>query len=251
MFLILKSIFKIKIHLFFYVFMFISLITGHFFDFLIFSIIIFVHELGHIFAGLFFKWNLEKIVILPFGGVSIFKCFINTSLLEQFIVTLMGPLFQICFFAFLNHFFVLSNSLIFFNNLLLFFNLLPIFPLDGSKFLYIFLCIFLPFRCSFFIFLFISFGLIAFLMFSYFNFTFFCVLFFLFVKCLHELISFPYIFNKFLLERYFNCFNFKHTKIVKGVSGMYLWCKHKFFLNNNYVSEREYLSKMFDKSNDL
>lgn len=251
MFLILKNIFKIKIHLFFYLFMFICLITGNFFDFLVFSVIIFVHECGHVFAGLFFKWKLEKIVILPFGGISIFKQFINTSLFQQFIVTLMGPLFQICFFMFLNHFFVLSNRVVYFNTVLFIFNLLPIFPLDGSKFLYIFLCIIFPFKYCFFAFLFVSFGMILFLVLNYFNFSFFCILFFLFIKCAREFMNFPYIFNKFLLERYFYDFNFSRVKVIKSVDSMYLWCRHLFFGDDKYISEKNYLSKRFDKYVDL
>ena len=99
MFLILKSLFKIKIHLFFYIFMFISLATGNFWNYIIFTSIIIVHEMGHILSGLFFSWKIDKVIILPFGGLTVFNVLINTSLIEQFIVALMGPLFQVLYFS--------------------------------------------------------------------------------------------------------------------------------------------------------
>ena len=142
MFLILKNIFKIKIHLFFYVFMFFSLITGNFWDYIIFSSIIFVHEIGHVLGVLYFSWDIKKIIILPFGGLTIFNTLINTSLTQQLIVTLMGPLFQVLYFLLLRFFLNLDSDVIYLNFMVLFCNLLPIYPMDGSKILYVYFCCF-------------------------------------------------------------------------------------------------------------
>ena len=157
MFLILKSLFKIKIHLFFYIFMFISLFTGNFWSYIVFTSIIIVHEVGHILGGVIFSWKINKVIILPFGGLTIFNTLINTSLFEQFVVALMGPLFQILYFLILSCFFKLDSSVVFLNYMILFFNLLPIYPLDGSKILYVFLCLLLPFKISHMLYLIISF----------------------------------------------------------------------------------------------
>ncbi len=246
MFLTIRNIFRI--HVFFYIVMFICLFTGNIRDFLFFSIIVFVHELGHIFSGLLFSWKIDKVILLPFGGLTVFNIYLNTSLFEQFIVTLMGPLFQIVFYFFISHFFVLPDSVVYYNFLLLFFNLLPIYPLDGSKFLYVFLCVFFPFKYSHIILMIVSmfFIFLVVIFVGHFDFLIFLVLCFLFFKVVCEFRNHGIIFYKFLFERYSNCFNFKCVKRVSGVNHMYLWCGHLFYDNGMYISEYEKLSKMFD-----
>ena len=104
-----------------------------------------------------FSWRVKYIKILPIGGLTLFDIKINESILSTFIVTIMGPLFQIIFYFFLTRFFTLSPFLKYYNFILLFFNLLPIFPMDGSKILYCFLCLIFPFKLSYTILLVISF----------------------------------------------------------------------------------------------
>lgn len=253
MFLIIRNTFKFRIHFFFYVVMAIALFTGNIIDFLIFTSIIVVHELGHIFGALMFKWDIKEVVILPFGGLTVFNQKINTSLLEQFIVTLLGPLFQIVFFALISNFFSLSKSVIYYNFVLLVFNLLPIFPLDGSKFLFVFLCMIFPFKFSHLLVIFISFCTIVFLFFlvDYFDFLIFLILLFLIIKLVLEFSNHRLIFNKFLFERYSYCFNFKKIKIIKNINSMYLMCKHVFLVDGEYITERNILRKRFDKYNKL
>lgn len=246
MFLIIKNIFKI--HPFFYIFMFICFITGNIRDFLVFISIIIVHELGHIVGGVIFSWKIDRVILLPFGGLTIFNCFINTSLVEQFIVTLMGPLFQIVFYFIISQFFSLSDSVIYYNYVLLVFNLLPIYPLDGSKFLYVFLCFLFPFKFShlllcFFSFIFI---IIVFIFIGHFDFLVFLILFFLCFKVITEVRNHRIIFNKFLFERYNYNFCFRFIKRVNSIDGMYLWCRHLFYDGEKCITEREKLLKMFD-----
>lgn len=246
-FLIIGNIFKI--HAFFYVFMFICLITGNIRDYLIFTSIIVIHELGHVFGGIIFSWKINKIILLPFGGLTIFDVLINTSLFEQFIVTLLGPLFQVVFFFIINYYFCLSDRLVFFNYVLLFFNLLPIFPLDGSKFFYIFCCFLLPFRFSYYFLLFVSliFILFIFVFVGKFDLLVFLILIFLLISCVKEFMNFRFVFNKFLFERYYYDLKFSHIKGVSSIAGMFLWCGHLFFSSDGFVTEREKLLKMFDK----
>ena len=44
-----------------------------------FMLLIIIHELGHIITGLFFKWKINKIIILPFGCLTKFDIDINTN----------------------------------------------------------------------------------------------------------------------------------------------------------------------------
>ena len=250
MFLIIRNIFKI--HLFFYIFMFVFLFTGHILEFFIFSSIIFVHEIGHIVFGVLFSWRIDKVIVLPFGCLTIFDNFINTSLFEQFIVTLMGPLFQILFFLVIDCIFDLPIWVSFYNYLLLGFNLLPIYPLDGSKLFYVFLCYIFPFKfCHLFI-LFVSFFIVCLIVFVFpFDFLLYLVLLFLCFKIYIEFRSHRFIFNKFLFERYLYKFDFKRVKKVRFFSSMFLNCRHLFYDGEKYVSEREKLLKMFDKTYKL
>ncbi len=245
MFLILKSLFKIKIHLFFYIFMFISLITGNFWNYIIITSIIIVHEIGHILSGLIFSWKINKVIVLPIGGLTIFNTLINTSLFEQFIVALMGPLFQVLYFFILSCFFKLDSGVAFFNYMILFFNLLPIYPLDGSKILYVILCLLFPFKYSHLFFLIVSFICIFFLFLYFkFNLILYLILLFLIIKTVSEFINHNRVFNRFLLERYIYDLKFKRVKFVRGVDSMYLWCRHVF---KKSITEKDFLYKMFDK----
>lgn len=246
MFLIIKNIFKI--HPFFYILMFICLFTGNIRDFLIFTSIIIVHEFGHIISGILFSWKIDRVILLPFGGLTIFNIFINTSLFEQFIVTLMGPIFQIVFYLFISNVFVLSDTVVFFNMVLLIFNLLPIYPLDGSKFLHVFLCLIFSFKFSHLILCCFSFFsiILVFLFVGHFDLLIFLILLFLFFKVLFEFRNHRVIFYKFLFERYNYSFNFRCVKRVDCVNKMFLWCRHLFFDGSKCITEREKLLKMFD-----
>ena len=88
--MIIKTISKIKIHIFFYIMITASIFTGHFKDFFLFVAIILFHELGHIIAGMYYKWEINKIMILPFGALTIFDTPINKPFKEEFIVSIMG-----------------------------------------------------------------------------------------------------------------------------------------------------------------
>ena len=251
MFLIIKDIFKI--HAFFYVVMFISFITGNIRDYLIFTSIIVVHELGHIFGGVLFSWKIKEVIILPFGGLTIFNKLINTSLFSEFIVTLLGPLFQIVFYLIISHFFILSHSVSYYNFVLLIFNLLPIYPLDGSKFLYVLLCLLFPFKYSYLILIFISFMFIFFVIVfvGHFDLLIYLILLFLFIKSFSEYRNRGLIFNKFLFERYCYDLSFRCLRKVNSVNGMYLWCRHLFFIDGKYITERNYMRKRFDNNSNL
>ena len=248
-----RNTFRIKIHLFFYIFMFISLVTGNFWDYVIFTSIIIFHELGHILGGFLFSWHIKEVILLPFGGLTIFNNLINTSLFEQFIVTLLGPLFQVVFYFFLSLFFSLSDSVIYFNFVILIFNLLPIYPLDGSKFLYVFLCLIFPFKYSHLILIFISFLFCFLVIFfiGHFDLLVYLIILFLVIKCFNEFNNHSMIFNKFLLEKYNYDFNFSRLKKVDSYKKMFLCCRHLIFYNNKYITEGNYLSKMFDNHSDL
>lgn len=203
------------------------------------------HELGHILGAIYFKWNIEKIIILPFGGLTVFNENINKPLREEFIICMLGPLFQIIYYLCFKDIYNIKN--IHYN--LLIFNLLPIFPLDGSKMCNIIFNKVFSFKFSLYATYVFSLILIIILVLSkQFNLLVFLTLSFLYLKNIKELRNIKFIFNRFLLERYFKHFNFHKKKIIKGynVNKMKKDYNHLFFVKNKYITEREILKKKFD-----
>ncbi|MBR1718780.1 MAG: hypothetical protein IJ715_05880 [Bacilli bacterium] len=231
-----------KVHPFFYIFAFICIITGYFKNFLIISFIIIFHETGHIIASILFNWKIDRVILLPFGGITIFNEYINRPLKEEFIIAITGPLFQSILFLIDNNLFRTYNLY------LLIFNLIPIIPLDGSKILNIFLNKFLPFKMSHIVSIIISFISLSLIFFIKFNLIIYIALIILFIKSFKELIEHNYLFNKFLLERYMNNFKFYKSKIVSDKIYMKRDYKHLFKINNKYIEESVFLLKLFDKS---
>ena len=84
-----KIIYKIKFHPLFYITATLMLFTGYFKDFSLFLIIVIFHELGHVLAGLIFKWKIKSINVLPFGAITIFDEGLTKSLLEEFVISIM------------------------------------------------------------------------------------------------------------------------------------------------------------------
>ncbi len=215
---------------------------------MIFTVITLIHECGHVGAALYYKWKIEKVVLLPFGALTLFHEKINRPLREEFIILIMGPLVQIAF-VYLYLQFDYNEFVLNYSNLILFFNLLPIYPLDGSKLLNIFLNKITSFKRSHLLTIYISLLTVAFLLLNVkFNLIFTLILFFVIIKVIDEYKNHDSLFNKFLLERYTNNFNFKKRKIIKGrkVSKMKRDYQHIFYNEGKYTTEKEILRKRFD-----
>ena len=232
---------KIKIHPLTYLVILLSLLTGLFKELLTFLFIIIMHELGHITGALIYKWKIDKIVIMPFGGLTIFKELINKPLKEEFVILILGPLFQLINFLIFKD---ISYSFRYYNYGLFIFNLLPIYPLDGYKLWLILLEYILPFKISMKIMLVISFLFLAF--FLRFDLVYLLVLLFLLIGVIKEYKNIEYIFNRFLLERYTYKFNFKRRKQITQIRYMYKDCNH-LIKKDKIITEREYLNEKYRK----
>ena len=148
--MIIKNIWdKIYIHPFFYFILSISFITGHFRNIMYFTTIILIHELGHSITSVILGIKLNRIVLFPFGGLSILEYSINLSLIKELLILVMGPVTQIVF-TYLIYYLKIDVSYYFYtySMFILIFNLIPIYPLDGGKLINVFLSFFLPFYKS-------------------------------------------------------------------------------------------------------
>lgn len=246
-----KNICKFKIHPICYLIAIIYIITGTFRPFFWITLLIIVHEIGHMLAGAIFKWNIEKVIIMPMGGITIFNESLNRPIIEEFIIALMGPIFQIIFYFIINSYVSYSwfDSA---NVFLLLFNLLPIIPLDGSKMLHCIMDIIFSYQVSHKIILWISivFLFIGGLFCFYLNNLIFYIMFIcILMKVIEEYRGSSLRFQKFLLERYLYSYYFKKTKkVYKGITtGMYRDYKHVFFMNNHWISERKILKNYFER----
>ncbi len=194
--------------------------------------------------GVLCKWKIDEIVILPFGGITIFKEKIDKPLWQEMLIALSGPCAQLLFFISFKH----NQAFINYNLAILIFNLLPIFPLDGSKIMNVMFNYVLPFKLSHKISLFISY-LVVFLVFiSLKRYLFFIVvLLFIIFEVLKETAKHSYYFNKFLLERYLYPYNYKKAKIIVKKEHMKRQTRHIFKLGHDYFLEDEFIKKIFDK----
>ena len=229
-----------KIHPFFYILALICIFTGYFKNFIFITFIILFHELGHILCSMFFNWKIDKVIVLPFGCLTLFDEYINRPIKEELLIAIIGPIFQ----SFL---FLIDNALFRNYNLnLLLFNLLPILPLDGSKILNLLLNKISSFKTSHLISIIISIIFMSFLFYFKFNLILYLSLIFLIYRTYQEYKNHNFLFNRFLFERYIYHFNFKKEKIIKKNTKMKRDYRHIIYFKNKYITERNFLAKLFD-----
>lgn len=219
---------------FFYICGLICILTGYLKYFVLIMFIILIHELGHILVSQVFKWKIDKIIILPFGGLIIFDEKVDNNLKEEFLITLSGPILQLIITL------IINNQLL--NNIsysLLAFNLLPIVPLDGSKILNIFLNKFICFRISYYILLVIS---IFFIIYIFkFNLIVMLVIICLIKEIVLSFIKYKYIYNKFILEKYLYKIKYKKIRKINSINNLYRNTNHLIKYKNKYYLEEEYI----------
>ena len=192
--------------------------------------------------GLILKYKIEKVIILPLGSLTIFNTKINNKLYKELLVTIMGPIFQVILLFILTKY----NK---YNIYLLLFNLLPIYPLDGYKLFCILLYKILPYKVTNYISLIISIILLVTLFILRPNSIIIYLIFIIYLYQIYkEYKNTPYIFNKYLFERYLYKIKYKNNKDIKGIklNKMYKYKTHTFYTKNKIFKEEEILTKMFD-----
>ena len=224
------------------------MLTGIFKRFYIFTILIFIHELGHFIAGVSFKWKVDKICIYPYGGCTKFDTLVNVSYLEEFIVLIMGPVFQIIFYLLIKNYISYNDYVILknYNYAILFFNLLPIYPLDGGRLFNMLFSLVFPYKKSLYLSIYLSMIIFVFLFIYSKSISYYIVLFLLFFKLIKEYKNIKYYCNKFLLERYIYKLKFRKIKVIKKIDNFYKNKSHIIKDKYKYKEEDEYLSKHFN-----
>ena len=198
--------------------------------------------------GIRYHWKIEKVIILPFGALTIFHEDLNKKIKEEFWIVIMGPLFQIVF-TLIIYLFYGMNDFIYYSLIILGFNLLPIFPLDGSKILNLFFNKVTGFKTSHLLLIMVSIlSIFVLLWHASFSLIFILIILFLIIRIFSEVKDHESLFNRFLLERYLKKYHF--SKILKinsmDMRGMKRDYGHLFFDGKKYISEEYRLKKRFD-----
>ena len=224
------------------------MLTGIFKSFCIFTILIIVHELGHFTMGSLFKWKVNKICIYPYGGCTKFDILVNTSYFQEFIVLIMGPVFQFMFYFVIKDYLNYNDYLIFknYNYAIIIFNLLPVYPLDGGRLFNLFFSLIFPYKKSLYLSIYFSIVIFVFLFVFSRSISYYIVLLFLLFKVIKEFNNIKYYCNKFLLERYIYKLRFKKIKIITNGNNFYKNKTHIIKDKNKYNDEEEYLCKYFN-----
>ena len=238
---------KIYFHPIFLVTVLIFILIGKFRFISYFMLLIIIHELGHIVTSMCFNWNIDKIIILPFGGLTKYNEIINRPLKEELIVAIMGVIVQMIFYLLIKDridykYFSLINYFI------IIFNLIPIYPLDGSKILNVFFNKITSFKNSLLLTIIVSYILIILLsiILLKFNKLILLVISSLLIEVNKMYKNRKLIFNKFLLERYLGEFKFKKEKTINNIDNMKRDYRHVFYILGRYYTEKFFLRKMFD-----
>jgi len=127
---------KIKFHYSLLSLLIIFIFSGLFIEICLFFFVIILHELGHIAALLLFKQKIKSFNITIVGGILNVE-YKDLNILKEAIISLAGVIINgviLILLKYLDNFYY-QDILIKYNKLLIVFNLLPIYPLDGYRFL--------------------------------------------------------------------------------------------------------------------
>ena len=240
---------KVKIDNSTYIILLISFLAGYFEYMYLFLLIIFIHESGHILFGYLVNFKYSKIIIYPFGGLTVYNEDLNVNSNKELFSLLGGLIFQLLFYFLMvlfhsnllitDHVFLIIKKI---NIILLSFNFLPIIPLDGGRLLNIILNKIFSYKLSNIITIIIS--IIFIIIFIIYNRTYLSIVLALFLikSIILEIKNIKNKYHLFILERYLKDFNFKHKKNINNINSF----KRDNYHYINGVSERYYLYKMFN-----
>lgn len=236
-----------------YIFILICFLCGYFKYVTGLYIILFIHELGHIFFIKLFKYKIKLISIYPYGGKTIIDKDINTSINKELCIALGGIISQLILKLIL---FYYKDYLIdykvwnLYNNVIILFNLLPIIPLDGSNILRLILEKILPYEKSLKYIIIIS--ILFLFIFILYNILYIKNIFMCFILIYNLIIfrkNYYYLVNRFYLERYLH--NYEYKKIINESICDYHRLKkekkHFFYKDGKYMDEHDILKDRFTK----
>lgn len=246
---------KIEFH---YTYLLIALgfiLTGYFYNLIIFTSLILIHELGHFLMCLRYKIKVNKIIIYPYGGLIKLDDIVNRDIDEELLIAIMGVFFQTLYYTVIiilykNNYIreYVFNIYTMYHYSMLIFNILPIYPLDGFKICNLILSKFICFKLANYLSFILSLIMIVILfIMGISNYSYMMVIFILIDNTYKYYNKLRYIYNKFILERYLYKYNYRKIKIINNKDKMYKNKTHIFKMGKKYIEEKEYLRNLVEK----
>ncbi len=216
--------------------------------------IVIFHELGHVLFIKLFKYQIIEITIYPFGGITKISKDINTPVVKELLIAVAGIFFQIILMGiiYIAPISIITKELFYKYNLsIMLFNMLPIIPLDGSIVLNAIFNKFFSFKVAYYLYFFVScIGIVIYLLTNWWlSLNNYLLVFLFLVKTYYAYRNYRYIFNKFLLERYLNEYEFRFISTKEGCLDILKLDTYQYFKENGkIVGEEKKLQERFDKS---
>ncbi len=140
---------KFTIHPLFFIFGLYFAFIGKVFSFLIYTLVAVMHELGHFFASSKLGYKLNKITLMPYGAI-IKGDVSNLKYKDECKIALAGPFINlttalvfVSLWWFIPEIYAFTDLIVYASVSLAIINLLPCYPLDGGRFLFATLALFL------------------------------------------------------------------------------------------------------------
>ena len=232
-------------------------LTGNFISLIVITSLLVVHEFGHYITAKLLGFNVRRIIIYPFGGLTKIEDLINKDINEELLIATSGVIFQYIYYllivflgsrGFIRDY--VLNILTINNRGIILFNLLPIYPLDGFKILNLLLSKYFNYNLSNYLAIFISIiSIIVYICFNTIstNYSYVMIISIILIYNYRFLVNIKYIYNVFLLERVLYSFNYRKVKVIDHYKKMYKNKRHIFKINNKYLKEDKYLKKYYFK----
>ena len=140
---------RIKLNVFFILFLFASCLVGWGKQSLIMFASVMLHELGHVLAAKKLKIKVHEVELMPYGGVSRMEELSRLGGTAEAVVSAAGPATSLVLclvFRIFSAYSWVFESAYRYNLIICLFNLLPVIPLDGGKITRNLLCFFIGYR---------------------------------------------------------------------------------------------------------
>lgn len=229
--------------------------TGYFYNLIIFTSLILIHELGHYFMCLKYKVKVNKIIIYPYGGLLKLEDIVNRDIDEELLIAIMGIFFQTMYYTVIlilykNNYIreYIFNIYTMYHYSMLIFNILPIYPLDGFKIFNLILSKVFYYKLANYLSFIISIIMIIIIFIKGINnYSYMMIIFILIDNTYKYYKGLKYLYNKFILERYLYKYNYNKIKVIDNKNKMYKNKLHIFKIGNKYIKEKDYLRKILEK----
>lgn len=233
-------------------------LAGYYLELIAITTLIIVHEFGHYITAKILDFRVEKITIYPFGGITKITDLINKDINSEILIASAGVIFQFLFYVsliFLNKHNVIRDYTIeiytLYNSQIIFFNLLSIYPLDGAKIINLLLSKIFSYNLSNKLTVIVSIlSIVIMLMVNTYNhnYSYFMIISIILNYNYKYFTKLKYLYNKFLLERYLYNIKYSDIKVINNIGKMYKNKTHIIRDNQQYFSEKKYLSKYFSSN---